>query len=230
MNRFFRALWRINAVLICVASILVVSVSTVAAYYVIKNILQPTNMHGVAKAEEPNVLPSEKDWRISRTERIEGSNIVRCEVSSGDYYRGGSFSKGSTSAIRNYLYYDLTSGAVSWLLPASTPVIIAKEDFYFPDSPVESREVKWTSFTVADKDTNNDGQLSSADLLSYAVSRANGTAYLVLLNDLDEVLDATLVGESELVVFYRKGGKSFVSKIDLKEQKVISTTSLLEKK
>jgi len=220
MEKLFRILWRINAVVILLTGISVCLICTVLGYYFVNSIPR-TNTPTLAKADEQSTVQSAKEWKITSAERIQRGNIIRCELSSGNYYKGGSFSSRDTAATLNYLYYDLASGNSRWLLPTFNSVINAKDDMYFPGIPLDERSLRWTSFTVAE---------AGAHSLSYAIANPDGTSYRVLLKDVDEIINASLVDEFDLVVFYRKSDKSFVCRIDLKDQKIISTTDLFDKK
>jgi len=222
-NRFFRILWRINAVLICLASILAIFVCAVAAVIIVEEITRRGSSRAASIIE-----PAKTDkLKVSDVHEIEGQNVVRCSLNAEDSDGEGSCSRGTTTVTRNYLYCDLLSGATHWLLPNNASVILSQEDFCFP---ADKKTVRWTSFRVVEKDTNHDGILSGSDLESFAVSQPNGTSYAVLLTGMENILESKLIEENKMIVFYRKEGVVFFSTIDLKEMKIKSTQNIYEKK
>lgn len=227
MRRFFRTLWRINAVLICVAAVLVAFVCAVASYYIIKEVggrsSEPRNAAVIGDRPESK----RTDWTISSASRLDGTNTVRCALISQDYYSGIGFSKDS-SATRNYLHYDLSTDKTRWALPNHNSVVIRQEDYYFPASPYDQRSARWVSYLVASKDTNHDRKLASDDLLDFAISLPDGSDYTVLISELDSVFETALVNDVELLVFYRKHGSSFVSRLNLTSKQIIVTHDLID--
>ena len=228
--RFFRFIWRINAILICLASVLVMFVCAVASYFIFKEIVGHASFGCSSPTAQETPQAIEKKLEISDARTIEGTTVVRCSLNSVSSYRdGGSFSsrKSDTTTMRNFLYCDLVSEETHWLLPNNIAVILSHDDFWFPQ---EKGSIRWTSFKVVDKDTNHDGILSSSDFQSFAVSQPNGTRYTVLITDIEDVMESKLLEENKMIVFYRKNTGVFFSMIDLAEMKVTSTRNIFEKK
>ena len=226
-HRFFRILWRINAILICLASVLVVFVCAFASYYIFQELSRSSSGSGGTVAKESDQA-MEKKLTISDANTIEGTNVVRCSLDSVEIDRAGSFSCSTgTTTTHNFLYCELLSGATHWLLPNNNAVILEHHDFCVPP---DKEIVRWTSYRVVDQDTNHDGVLSGSDLESFAVSQPNGTSYTVLITGIENVMESKLVAENKLIVVYRKKEGVFYSMIDLNEMKVGTTLNIFEKK
>jgi len=169
------------------------------------------------------------DLTIDKVESLDGTTIVRCSVQSGDSGRDKFSSMRSDygSGIScNFIFYDTTTNQQTVLFPANKNVIVESDDFYFPAEPCDKRVTKWTSYVVADKDTNNDGIISSDDLKSLAVAQADGNNYHVYLTDLDRVLKTELVGENDFYAFYEQNKSVFVARMDLANQKIVQTQKI----
>jgi len=230
MKRFFRVIWKINALLICLAGLLLTVMLTFALFSMLQSMLW--DRHGAAiavrsKSETPTPKEIAK-LSIEKVESLDGTTIVRCTVQSGDSgsSKMDSLSRYSPLATCNYIFFDTTTNQQTQLFPTNTNVIVESNDFYFPSTPCDKRVTKWTSYIVADKDTDNDGVISASDLKSLAITHADGKDFHVYLTDLDRVLKTELIGENDFYVFYEQNHTVSVSRIDLSNQKIIQTQKI----
>lgn len=226
MKRFFRVVWQINAILICLAGLLLVATLAFGLFSMLDSALsdrQPGLVAGNPGASDKKELA---ELTIDKVESLEGTTIERCSVQSGYSEREKFSSLRSSSGPNvtcNFIFYDLATNQQTVLFSTNKNVVVESDDFYFPTDPSDKRVVKWTSYVVADKDTNNDGFISSDDVKSLAVAQADGKNYHVYLTGLDRVLQTGLVGENDFFVFYEQDKSVFVARIDLANQKIILT-------
>jgi hypothetical protein len=229
MKKFFRVIWRINAILICLCGVLLVALLGFGLFSMISETFAQRGSGSVPANPATAADKNASKLSVSKVENLDGTTIVRgtIDYSASEGRGGASFSSGYDAGTTcNYVFYDTVTDQVSTLLAANNCVIVKSDDFYFPSEPCDKRVTKWTSYVVADKDTNGDGVISDADLKSFAVAQASGQDYHVYLTDLDEVLNTQLMGESDFYVYYEKGGNLFVSRLDLANKKIVQTKKL----
>lgn len=229
MKRFFRIIWKVNAILICLVGLMLTAMLAFGLFGMAQSMTRTNESGAVAVHTEPPSAKETANLTIDKAEELDGTRIVRCSVQSGNPERGkiGSFSSGYTaSATCNYVFYDLTTNQPTTLFPTNNNVVVESQDFYFPAEPCDKRVTKWTSYVVADKDTNHDSFISSDDLKSLAIAHADGKDYHVFLSDLDRVLKTELIGENDFYVFYEQDKSIFVTRIDLAAQKIIQTQKI----
>lgn len=223
MKRFFRIVWKINAVFILLAGLLLI----LGLGMVLVSFMLPRTFDGpsISVTKPGETAHEDEKLVVSTVEELAGTAIVRCQVQTSGTGRSemSSFGSGTSSVIRNYLFYDLATDQQTSLFPTTEAVISDCTDYYFPDQPSDKRTVKWTSFVFADKDTNHDGRISNDDLKSLAVTHADGTDYNVYLSNLDQVLKTDLANENTLIVFYEQNGSTSFARIDLAGHKILLT-------
>jgi hypothetical protein len=214
MNRFFRILWRINALIIFLAGL----GALVALGFVLVMTMVSRWPSSPAKMADSSSDLNKLEWSISGTRQLDGTDLFRSALTTSREYFG---SGGSSYQIRNFRYYDALTGEMWWLLPTTqTSLITESEDYCLPKQPSEHRTILWSSYCIAEQDTPNDKKVS------FAVSQANGKNLTVLLPGIDHVLESSLLGPTDLVVFYKKDDKYLVSRIDLTKGEVLSTKEL----
>lgn len=119
-QRFFRALWRINALLIAVASAGIAIVMMMVGGYMLQD--KARQREAAAAAVNPG-KPSNKELTLGGLTPIEGTSLFRATLSSP--YRGldvGS-SGGGAPDTRNMLFIDTATGTATWLLAGDREVI-----------------------------------------------------------------------------------------------------------
>jgi hypothetical protein len=86
--------------------------------------------------------------------------------------------------------------------------------------------VAWWLYTLVKADTTKDGQLSSADQKTLAISDVGGKGYTELVSGVDQVLGDAYKDGDILLLIYRTGDKNFLARVDLASRKVIKTTEI----
>src|SRR5215510_10907408 len=124
VQKFFRYLWRINAVLILVtAGAITFGVGVVIFQEFGSRANARRNAEtGVQVATEPRV-----DLILGRAEPVPGSAVLRANLTVSRGSAG--FSSGGYSETRNILFIDPTQKAAHWLLPDNDHVILVSAVF-----------------------------------------------------------------------------------------------------
>ena len=220
MRRFFRVVWRINAILICLASLLLLFA---LSYAVISSLPTSRGNADNATVKPSGDKPDDKiELSIAEAEPLPGTKVVRLEVSRGAHgQKLSSFSRGEPWGACNYIFYDAGSNGTTTLFPSNSNFIATCNDLCFPETPYNERVLKWSAFTFADKDTSGDGVVNAEDQLSVGVASPTGEGFHVYLTGLDRVLTMRLEGENDLFVYYVQGKSVYVARIDLAAQKIL---------
>jgi len=124
-QRFFRYLWRINALLIfIVASAVVIAVGSLFTSRFTAN---------VRRREAAEVAPtirgggSDKELRLSGLTLVEGTPVFRATLSA-ERGRGGDVSSGYYADTKNLLFLDISRSTAKWLLPTNDELIVRVEN------------------------------------------------------------------------------------------------------
>src|ERR1041385_7766838 len=125
-QRFFRWVWRINAVLILVAAAALVC--GVVAFVVSE--VQSGIRQRAAAAAAPRVVANARssELRLSGFTNVPGTSVYEAKLTS--QREGGieiSSGGGSYAETRNILFIDLTTGSGRWLLPSDDQMITYDE-------------------------------------------------------------------------------------------------------
>lgn len=137
-TRFFRWVWRVNAILILVAAGAIVF--GVAALFVTE-VGARSAWRG--EATTGPVVVSDgggPDLVLRRAGVVEGTDVMRAELVV--YLPGAGFSSGGNTEVRNILFVGAGESTARWLLPDHGHVIAEQQDVHSPDEePRKNRTV-----------------------------------------------------------------------------------------
>jgi hypothetical protein len=154
---------------------------------------------------------------------IDDSGRRRSRVSSYNLSSGS----GTSPRSRNVVFLDPETGTFRRLLPTNDWLILDRQAF--PEPSRKSEDPTMTTrflYQIVKADTDRDDELSEADLITVAISDADGDHYAELLTDVGEVHTATMGGDSTLVIIHRTRGKLRLSRVDLGARQVVDTTDV----
>lgn len=128
----------------------------------------------------------------------------------------------------NYVFLDVNAEKVHALLPNNESLILSVQGYPTPTSSTDAPQipVSWWLYTVVTKDTDQNSQLTSADLKTLSISDVGGNGYTELVSDVEWVLGNIYKTGDKLLVIYRSKDKNFLTSIDLTSHKVITTSEL----
>lgn len=233
-SRIFRVIWRINALLILGAGLILAAILCVGLYQIGQEVFRPRQI-----SETVNVEPEAQrstQWMLGNFERVAGTDYLAAPVFSAQTYRVPSVSSVSsvssitknTSAVRNYLFVNSVDKASRWLVPHNNYLFLSVEELGWPKPDSDAYKVKWIWYEVVKSDTNGDGRLTDEDRRTVAIADASGDRYIELVPDVDVILGAAMRGQDTLLIFYRSGSKNLVSEIALAGGRVTVTKDLPE--
>lgn len=160
-QRFFRLLWRINAILILVAAAGI----SFAVINLITAELGWSSARRKAADAAPQVGSSETGERLflGQVSLVPGTTVLRGEL---QVHRAGSgFSSGSSGyvEVRNLLFVKDRATAGHWLLPDNNHIITERHDVA-PDNQEHSRRIPVATVALV-KPAHEDPELAVGELL-----------------------------------------------------------------
>lgn len=204
-QRFFRGLWRVNAVLIAIAAAGVAVAVVMAAVYMIQDNVR--RREAAASAVIPG-KPQNKELTLSGLTTIEGTSLFRASLSSQPY-RGvdlGS-SGGSASDTRNVLFIDIANGTATWLLPNDNEVVTSTYDVIDEPAPGERRApLGIVALVKPNADDNATGRL-----LMLRLAGLHATPFASDVRALDGV---TIAPSGDVAVLFEKNRKYYLTLFD----------------
>lgn len=180
-NRFFRTLWRFNALAIAVCGLLGIFIGLFAAYHIARDVFRkPYQAQDIARVEpadtakpgdasEPGVATGFSPGHFSA---VRGTTILSAPVVAKQSY-DFRYSSKDVSSTRNFIFYDTATGTSRKLLADEKQLIVAHHELR-PDGDNTTSAPRAMLFEIIEADTTKDGILSHADATTFALSRADG--------------------------------------------------------
>ena len=204
-QRFFRYLWRANAVVIFAAACAVLLLMGPLFLRGILLDLRHPQDSGVPVVHQPE--PGQRPLTLGAFSLVDGTNTARAELSVTRSEIGFG-SSGEYSETRNILWVDLNNGAARWLLPNHKQVVTYHAD-------VAPTTQSGTSFPVAGlflfKPSGSATDLAAGQLV---VVSPNGERQQQIASGVQKVESWILKGSLELVVIYRGSDRYRLAAID----------------
>jgi len=220
--KFFRILWRFNAIIIAMASLALIAVSIIMFYESKTRMSSQSGSVYFYDSEQTDKI--EEEWLFGEVTKIyKTSNAFAIPLEFTQH-----FSRKKTASIRNYLFVDGYTQSTAWLFPHNNFVVsrlqyVLKDgvnDHYFSNEDL----IIALYFVVYKADTNKDKALKTNDEASIVLAKPDGTGYTEIEKNVGKIIKVDVINDgSHLVLFYYKGLKEFyVSKYSLDEFKKIS--------
>jgi hypothetical protein len=205
-QRFFRYVWRANAVLILLGTAAIcVSVGS----FLLSELLRSTSRHQDVSAAPPVVGPeSGEQLFLGQLAQVEGTDTLRGELlASGS--GSGLGSSGYGSATRNVLFLDVQSKAARWLLQDSRHVISQSIDVRADVR--ESNEGRRIAEVILVKAVDRDASGDEGTLL---LLDPTGRTVTTIAADVRAVNHAQLSIDGQINVLYERNRKYVLAKFD----------------
>lgn len=204
-NKFFITISRINSILILLvvigALISIIVLNIASSSWGNRNTVQ---VHDEKSKETI-------DLRLGSLEDMKGHDIQTVNLLSDNPGRG--FSSGYGGAeIRNVLFLSGEDLKAKWLYETNTFLIncfckLQEANKYNGEAPVLA-----TYVSVVKDDTNHDGELSSKDGITLALTKPDGSKYTEVDKEISKILDSTVSDNGDSVMFLLHIGNSVVAK------------------
>ncbi len=243
-NKFFRFLWRFNAVLLAIAGVLVIgalATSMIEGWMMRHRSPEPPegNFAPVPKSAEKNytyrleaqpdsvALPHEEFLALQRWDGSLGSYGLAMDLKVTTSFSSSFYHY--TDAV-NLLAVDSSSGASHWLFSGYSRRVVDQQSIYtggpsiIGDSKPSPDPIALVIRTV-DKDTNGDGQLDYKDgwsLYFYRPGDARATKFF----DADHIISMNEINGGDFSVVYEKGKSAFAARFHIPDFKLVSEKPL----
>jgi hypothetical protein len=192
--KFFRYLWRVDAILICVAA--------GAVAFGVGALLVGQLMAGAARRREAAVGPlvgkvdSSEQLILGRGEPVAGTNVIRANLISHD--GGSGFSSGGYAESRNTLFIEPGAREARWLLPDHDHVIVQSMDIVLEEPAKQGRTIATAALV---KPRGGDRQTTSGLLL---LLDAGGRRIAQVADDVRELHVAAIAGGEVNLLYERQ--------------------------
>jgi hypothetical protein len=214
-HRFFRGVWRFNALVILFAGVLAIGALTISAVYALRAIFREREVVAVVNTAEQGGI--RETLALGRATQIRGHSGLLVAVESDQEYDQAYFSK-STAAARNYGFVS-ASELPRWLYPHNRFLVVDASQL--PASEYSERDppTAVVSFVVVQSDSDGDERLTPSDLSKLVFTKPDGTGSKVVLENLRHIVSQEMMGEQVLVLY--KGpsgyGKAVISANDFSQ-------------
>lgn len=191
-DRWFRGIWRVNALVILVGGMLGVGAFGLVLGIWIQEQLDPPHVRDVANLSNARIV--DEHARLGRFETIPGTRFLRAERFVHQELDYGLSGKDAASTD-NVLFFDIDTRRARWLLPHGKRVVhtIASLPWEVPGQSEEP--VRAIVYGSVESDTDGSGQLTQEDATQIGISGPTGRPFAVVVPAADELLEARLDGE-----------------------------------
>ncbi|MGJ8533143.1 MAG: hypothetical protein ACSHYC_13260 [Alphaproteobacteria bacterium] len=183
-NKFFKFVWRINAM--ALALILILGVAILAWQLLLSDVFKGQHAIDTVNIDQADNTIVET-LELSVVERVTGHDLFRVSLESEQQYRHQRASKETRQTDVNTGFYDPTTGEIVWLFPTSKQ-LISSVDALYQDPEKQDRDdsavVLMYLVTFVDQDSSNDQRLSNSDEKSVLAVEPNGKNGNIILSGL----------------------------------------------
>lgn len=222
-SKFFRNIWRFNAIVISTAGIISIFLLIFAGYHIIKDLFGKRQVEDVVNITE-NENISEK-WSLGYMKSLEGTDYVLVPLESDQSYAQSYYSK-SSSSYRNFLFINLKTNEQHWLF-TQNKWLIAKNDYLYDKKyGQKDRKVIAIMYNIVKSDTDKDKRLTVKDKLTLALSNPSGGQYREILPSIDKLIGHSLIGTDEILILYQNRNIAYAARFSLENFKLVNEKEL----
>lgn len=217
-NKFFRFLWRINAILILCVLVLISGKFVYEEFYqqLYRESYESAYNLATYEVDPTGETVLEERWRYGRlNEVINTFSFVLPLYSIGN-------TDESSYQLRNLLFVDVNLENSQWLLPDNQKNILSYEFLRFGDYG----RVSAVLYEVTSKETDVKELAKVGNGVSIYLSRPDGKEFTQVVVGLDRSIGHTMINKHHLVIFYVKGGVAYADKITLSDFSVVESITL----
>lgn len=209
-NRFFRYLWRFNALAIAGASIILVVLGLYAILTIFKQETRPRNVTNVVNVSDTDKITEE--FSLGRAVALDGTPYVKMPLYRGQDYAGSFHPKSSGQNDVNELFVNTSTGESRWLFESAAQLIVDSELLYskLRNSPDDPHVSVGIIYTLVEKDSNGDNRLTNKDAVSLAASDVDGGQFRKLIEGAERIYSVRQIADDKVMVVYQKNQESIV--------------------
>ena|SRR5690349_11549646 len=192
-QKFFRHLWRIDAILILLAAgVITFGIGALLiSEFGGRTAMRRNAEAGVRVAAEPRA-----DLLLGHAEAIHGTSVLRADLTVSR--EGAKFSSGGYSETRNILFINPAQKAAYWLLPDNDHIIEERSDVKDEKDPTRERIL---ATAVIVKPNNTQSESATGRLLVFDASGKNVVEVATEVRD----LHIATLNDGDLTLLYERG-------------------------
>jgi len=232
MEKFFRWVWRLNGLLVLLASILVIGF---VVGQVINSLTRDTNEpEPINIAADPEGL---EKWELGNSQDIRGTDYTLIQLVSENtnveskeatlnYFGSGEYRR---NKAKNVLFVNHVTGEAAWLFADVNQLIASVgvlPDAYRYSSEDPKDLPRAISYTVYHQDTNDDGLINLDDDPSLALSDLDGSNYKVIIEGYEKRFSTRMVNDNTLAITYQANGVGYFLTYSFDSGTVVSNVKL----
>jgi len=204
-TRFFRAIWRVNAILFLVVAI---AAALGVVWLAITQLQDSLRVRQRARVEAKIVVPkgTTDDLTLNGFISVEGTSTLRADLVSRERSEGSYSSSGGSSETRNIFYLDLETSSAHWLLPTNDQRIAYKEDVSRRAERGEGEPVATVILARALSSESDGGQL--------LVANPTATVVKPIAGNVTRVNGQSLTRNGDLAIVFEQARKYHVAIVD----------------
>src|SRR5262245_36188940 len=221
-HRFFRIVWRINAIALLVAAagaVVILGIGAVALGGDMVRNWREREMVTVAGQEVES-----SHFQFEGFELLPGTSVLRAPLVVYESYGFGS--SGGGRATRNYLYYDSSARSARWLLKDHEKLISWSCDLKTAATPAAESRTLGSLYAVVESDSDHDGRLTSSDLSSVLLTDPTGVQETRILERVSSIQGCEVLSGSSAVLFYVSKSELRAATLDLLQLRIGGDASL----
>jgi len=221
-NKFFKLVWRFNGLVISVAGVLAVGVLLVVAFKLFQDVTRDRTTRNIVNIEENAEI--KENWRFGQLSKINDGKVLMIPLYSDQSFDRAYFSKSSNST-RNHLFINTETSQKTWLFD-HTNYLIERSDKLRKGDFNSKEPILAILYQLVQLDSDNDNRLSAGDLRTIAITNPDGSGYKELIQEVESIVDHTLLNRTELFLVYQKAGVSFSTVLNLESFELTKTDKL----
>jgi len=231
-NRFFKFVWRVNAValfLLLAAVVIIGGVELISDAFRSNEPVVITNI-----ADDP---AGEEKWALGSPQTIEGTDFTyiplvsekkSIDTTSPNFKAKGlhSYGGGYFSPSRNLLFVNKKTREMSWLFKDNNQLLLDIDLLSNSAECTDDRRIIAILYRVIKSDANSDGILAADDVADLAISSSDGSNYKEILPAVERVYGTEIIEGKDLLILYQSKGKGYASTVRLNDLSVQGTSEM----
>jgi hypothetical protein len=221
-NRFFKYIWRFNALVIAGAAVVCMMVGVYFIAQIFKEETRErhvTNVVNVGENAEVN-----EDFVFGYPDTMVGTDYVKIPLYRDQPYDMQYYSKSSEWNEVNYLFLNASNNESKWLLDGTNQLFISDISLSdkLEDRPTETNKTVGFVYELVEDDSDDDGRLTNRDAITISTSNTNGTQYKKLIEGIDRLYSVRQIADDKLLVLYQKNKETVSELYSVPSMKQIS--------
>lgn len=224
-NKFFKYIWRFNALVISGAAVLCILLGSFAAIKVFRGETQErhvTNVVNVGTQEKA------KGEFVLGYPKIDGADYVRIPLYRDQSYDMSYYSKSSGGNEVNYLFLNSSNNESKWLLENTNQLFISDIVLFdkLKNASAETNKAVGIVYTLVEKDSDGDGRLTNKDVITLSTSAIDGTNYRKLIVDIERLYSVKQIAHDKVLVLYQKNKETVYDLYSIPSMKQLSQRNI----